>query len=501
MTPVASSQPPPPPCLDPDQLRRACEAADRALREGGRSRHAIDACFAALVAGMESRLLASVYIREHDRLWLIAQRGYSEVLDGFSLQRGVMARAVRTGETQFVADVTSDPDFLEATPGILAEVTVPFGVRTEHAVEGAMNIETVGATLPLDAPAIFEPLARALEERIGEMRGALGVDVATLVRLCVHASTLRGTNQIAEFTARTVGRLLMLDCVQLDLRSRSGAFTPASFWRRESSGLGPIAPDHVHELALLEDESGVGAAYHLFDIRLTGVGDEHFAAPWIVWFPLTVGGSYVGAITGRIATQPDFEHERAEGATLFAQHAAALLDVSLALRREQRAAVTDALTGLLNRRGFDEQLSVELERATHTRSSVALVLADCDDLKAINDRGGHELGDRVLEAFASCLRSSKRIEDAAARIGGDEFAIVMPGASPEAGRAMAERLRRELRTLSFHDGTRVEATFGVAAFPDDGTTTVDLVRSADRALYVAKQDGKAGEASASSDAA
>jgi diguanylate cyclase (GGDEF)-like protein len=364
-----------------------------------------------------------------------------------------------------------------------------------------MNIETVGATLPLDAPAIFEPLARALGERIGEMREALDVDVATLVRLCVHASTLRGSSQIAEFAARTVGRLLMLDCAQLDMRSKSGIFAPASFWRRESSGLGPLAPDHVRELALLEDESGVGAAYHLFDIRLTEVGHEHFAAPWIVWFPLTVGGSYVGTIVGRLATQPDFEHERAEGATLFAQHAAALLDVSLALRREQHAAVTDALTGLLNRRGFDEQLSGELERATRTDSSVALVLADCDDLKAINDRGGHELGDRVLEAFATCVQACKRTEDAAARIGGDEFAIVMPGASSEAGREMAERLRRELRALSFHDGTRVEATFGVAAFPDDATTTVDLVRSADRALYVAKQDGKARDASASVDAA
>ena len=163
--------------------------------------------------------------------------------------------------------------------------------------------------------------------------------------------------------------------------------------------------------------------------------------------------------------------------------------------------MTDALTGLLNRRGFDEQLSEELERATRTGSSVAFVLPDCDDLKAVNDRGGHELGDRVLEAFATCLQSCKRAEDAGARIGGDEFAIVMPGASSEAGRDLAERLRRQLQTLSFDDGTRVDATFGVAAFPDDGTTTVDLVRSADRALYVAKQDGKARDASASADAA
>lgn len=487
MRPLASSQPPR--CLDPDQLRSACEGAERALRRGGRGRHAIDACFAALVAGVEGELLASAYIKEHDRLWLVTQHGYPEVLDGFGLQRGVMARAVRTGETQFVDDVSSDPDFLEATDGILAEVTVPFG--SESSAQGAMNVETVGVTLPPEAPEIFEPLARALGERIGEMRDALDVDVARLVRLCVHASTLRGSTQIAEFAARTVGRLLMLDCVQLDLRSRAGKFEFASFWRRDSSGLGPLATSDVQELALLEDATGVDAAYHLFDIRLTEVGDEQLAAPWITWFPLTVAGAPVGAIVGRSATRPDFEHERVEGATLFAQHTAALLDVSLALRREQRAAVTDSLTGLLNRRGFDERLSDEIGRAFRADTGLTLVLADCDDLKAINDRGGHELGDRVLEALARCLESCKRAEDAAARIGGDEFAVVMPGATAESGHDFAQRLRTELRTLSFHDATRVEATFGVASFPGDGRTADDLLRSADRALYASKPDSKA----------
>jgi diguanylate cyclase (GGDEF)-like protein len=484
------SSPPPQP-LDPAQLHQRCESAERALRQGGRDRRAIDTCFAALADGLEGRLLASVYVREHDRLWLIAQRGYPEVLDGFSLQRGVMARAVRTGETQFIPDASSEPDFLEATGGILAEVTVPFGPRTGASLEGALNIETVGATLPPEAPEIFEPLALALGQRIAEMRESLDVDVATLVRLCVHASSLRESGQIAEFAARTVGRLLGLDCVQLDLRSRSGQFRHACFWRREESGLEPLGPAEIEKLALLEDEAGVDAAYHLFDMRLTGVSDDHLAAPWIVWFPLTIAGGSLGAIVGRVASRPELEYERAEGTTLFAQHIAALLDVSLALRRQHRAAVTDALTGLLNRRGFDERLTEELERALRTDGRVALVLADCDDLKGINDRGGHELGDRVLDAFARCLESCTRAEDAAARIGGDEFAIVMPGASSAAARATAKRLRRALRSLSFDDVTRVEAAFGVAAFPDDGTSCPDLARAADRALYAAKQGRKA----------
>lgn len=479
-----------PRALDGATLRRASDAAERALRRGGRDRSAIEACFAALVAGLEEHLLASVYVREHDRLWLIAQRGYSEVLDGFSLERGVMARAVRTGTTQFVPDARADPDFLEATTGILAEVTVPFASEAGTSTEGAFNIETVGATLPDEARTIFEPLAKALGERVGEMRESLEVGLGTLVRLCVHASSLRGSSPIAEFAARTIGRLLQLECAQLDLRTDTGSYEHATFWRRDSSGLEPLAPAAMEELALLDDESGVSPAYHLFDLRLTAVGDDHLDTPWGVWFPLMVGGSPVGAILGRAARRPGPEHERVEAATLFAQHPAALLDVSLALRRERRAAVTDALTGQLNRRGFDDVLRDELDRARNTGARVALVLADCDDLKAINDRGGHELGDRVLEAFGSCLRSAVRAEDAVARIGGDEFAIVVSDADRRDAVELVKRLRDELQRLSIPDVAAVAAAYGVAAYPADGETAADLLRAADRALYVAKQAGK-----------
>lgn len=477
----------PPRALDAGTLRRACEAAEGALRQGGRDRSAIEACFAALVAGLEEHFLVSVYVREHDRLWLIAQRGYSQVLDGFGLDHGVMARAVRTGKTQFVPDASADPDFLEATTGIVAEVTVPFGTRAGAPAAGALNIETVGATLPPDAATIFEPLAASLGERLGEMRDSLEVGLGTLVRLCVHTSSLRGSTPIAEFTARTIGRLLQLDCAQLDLRQGDEGFRQASFWRRDPSGLDPLDAATVGELALLEDDTGVSAAYHLFDLRLTRVGQENLPTPWIVWFPLTVVGASVGAIIGRAVRRPGLEHERVEAATLFAQHAAALLDVSLALRREQRAAVTDALTGLLNRRGFDETLREELDRATHSGASVALVVADCDDLKSINDRGGHGLGDRVLEAFAACLVGATRSADAPARIGGDEFAVVVPGADARAAADLAERLRLELAKLSLPEVPRIGAAFGVAAFPADATSAEGLLQAADRALYAAKE--------------
>jgi len=475
--------------LDPERLSAACADAEAALATGAHGRNAIDAAFAALTDGFEGKLLVSTYILEHDFLWLIAQAGYREVRDGIPLDKGVLARALRTGTTQFVPNVADDPEFIEATGGIVSEVAVPFGGHRSGPAAGGLNIETVGALLPPEAEAIFAPLARRLGQRIEEMRDGLGLDVAALARLCVYASSLRGVGAISEFAARVVGRLLDLDCVQVDLRADGRAYTLASFWRRENSQLEPLAASDLQRLSGIEEESGGGATYLVLDQRKAPLQHADLSTPWIAWFPLRIAGAEIGAIVGRAEQPPAYDHDHLEAAKLFAQHAGALIDVALALRRERRAAVTDVLTSLLNRRGFDERLREELERATHTGASVALVMVDCDGLKTMNDTGGHALGDRVLQSVARCLRTNKRPEDVAARLGGDEFAVLIPGADGEAAARIAERFRHELGSMPLGVEYPIAATFGVASFPADGSTAAELLRAADRALYLAKQAG------------
>jgi diguanylate cyclase (GGDEF)-like protein len=114
-------------------------------------------------------------------------------------------------------------------------------------------------------------------------------------------------------------------------------------------------------------------------------------------------------------------------------------------------------------------------------------MVDCDGLKTANDTGGHELGDRVLQPVARCLRTNKRLEDVAARLGEDEFAVLIRGADGETGAGIAERFRRELGRTPHGLDHPIAATFGVASFPADGSTPADLVRAADRALYLAKE--------------
>ena len=159
----------------------------------------------------------------------------------------------------------------------------------------------------------------------------------------------------------------------------------------------------------------------------------------------------------------------------------------------QRQAITDDLTGLVNRRRFIEALDAEIERARRFRSPLTIVLADLDNFKQVNDAFGHHGGDVVLRAFADLIRSHVRDVDVSGRIGGEEFAILLPDTDRAGAARVAERMRRSLNavTIAISDGDSVRAasSFGVAELEPDQSGD-ELLRAADAALYRAKDEGK-----------
>jgi len=159
----------------------------------------------------------------------------------------------------------------------------------------------------------------------------------------------------------------------------------------------------------------------------------------------------------------------------------------------QRQAITDELTELANRRRFTEALETEVRRAERFGEPLALVFADLDDFKRVNDRHGHQVGDQVLRAFADCLRKRVRAIDLAARVGGEEFAVLLVETDLAGARALAESLREAAAALEVQAagaGTiTVTASFGVAAYPDERTPE-ELLTAADAGLYRAKREGK-----------
>jgi diguanylate cyclase (GGDEF)-like protein len=158
----------------------------------------------------------------------------------------------------------------------------------------------------------------------------------------------------------------------------------------------------------------------------------------------------------------------------------------------QKQAVTDELTGLVNRRQFMTALHAETARPSRVRPP-ALILADLDDFKLVNDEFGHPIGDELLRAFAGALTEHVRDIDIPARLGGEEFAVLLPETSLEGAVAVAERLRRSLTVtpLLMGEGRPIRATasFGVAELSGSEGTD-ELLRRADAALYRAKDEGK-----------
>ncbi len=167
---------------------------------------------------------------------------------------------------------------------------------------------------------------------------------------------------------------------------------------------------------------------------------------------------------------------------------------SLSARSEtlEHAALTDALTGMHNRRYFDDALALYLEEFRRIGRPIGLMIFDLDHFKQVNDTHGHDIGDEVLRAVADCLKDMTRYHDVVARIGGEEFAIVAPNMDAEMLSRLAERVRAGIAAMPISSGNvrlRITSSVGLAVW-DRKETAENLFRRADQQLYRAKRLGR-----------
>ncbi len=221
---------------------------------------------------------------------------------------------------------------------------------------------------------------------------------------------------------------------------------------------------------------------------------------------LSVKADLDSRVTGLRIGADDFLAKPFADAEILAR-AAAMLRIKVlqdqlrsAKRQLEKLSVTDGLTGLFNRRHFEQRLHQEFQRAQRYSDPVSLIMLDLDHFKDVNDRYGHLLGDEVLRATAELLRASIREPDICFRYGGEEFAVILPKTHVQGALAVAERIFRELQQkihavevteTGAREGIRVTSSIGVAFYPSKDVTSPELlVKLADEALYRAKHEGR-----------
>ncbi len=221
---------------------------------------------------------------------------------------------------------------------------------------------------------------------------------------------------------------------------------------------------------------------------LTEGGDSYLC------LPMVVGGSTIGVIHLDSLHEAYWSEERTELARGFVDYAAPILQNVRYFKQLQQRAIQDELTGLYNRRFLEGHFQKQLAMASRYEQPLAVLMLDIDLFKTINDRFGHDAGDRVLRSFSVNLSQTIRASDVVARWGGEEFVVILPSTIGHAAKALAEKIRKSIEALSFEEQVPgldgITVSIGTAAYPDDGTTEELLLKSADLALYRAKQRGR-----------
>jgi len=443
-----------------------------------------------------------LYEPDTGRLRVRKVHGYGERKEEvrrIALERGegLCGWAVENRVAIRVGDVSKEPRYVPGLPGCRSNLAVPLIIANQ--VAGVLNVES--------------QRPNAFTETHEKLLTVLGSQAA----LAILAARARERLQQRIDQLNALYRISQLASGQDDLDTTLGSILSVTEELVPEGHVAVLLLDHVTRSLTVRASRGYSDGVQLLRIpvgqgvtgRCAETGEVQLAndialledyiegvsgAQSEVALPLKVDGRIIGVLNAETKSPEAYTDDHVRSLSVVAQQAAVVIRAAQLNDEMRHLAVTDPLTSLHNRRYFVERLEEHVRHAQRYGDTFALLLIDCDRLKAINDHHGHLSGDRALQALADVMRITLRESDVIARWGGDEFAAVIASADQSHAVTVMDRLRRTVQSVRLvsEGGGAIELTIsaGIAMYPEVGSDVQALLREADIALYQAKREGR-----------
>jgi len=433
--------------------------------------------------------------RDEQQLYVRAQCGW-EVDTGtvhLGIHEGLTGASVASKQLVYAPDVTQDSRYVLHVPSTRSELAIPLMMGDEVVAvldcqsdrPGHFDGETIELlTLFSTQAAIALQNARlyALERRRARQLEAIN-KIAQQSTAVIELQDLlgRACPVIQEAFQVPHVSILLRDEGDLVMRAHSGKLTPCfPEGGRFPSTQAPWSEAIANGTLIEKDLSAAPDAFRLFKECCSRMS-----------IPLISFGQTLGVLTLHSDRKNAFRESELQSLESVADICANSIQNAQYVDRVKQLAYLDGLTGIFNRRFFEMRILEELERARRYGNAMAVIMADIDQFKRLNDEFGHLLGDEVLRQVSSLFHQQLRRIDVVCRYGGEEFAILLTQTNAEQAMNIAEKLRRMVEKWQFPGVPRtVTISAGVAAFPTHGTTRDEMIQAADNGLYAAKQAGR-----------
>jgi diguanylate cyclase (GGDEF)-like protein len=429
------------------------------------------------------------------QLYVRSQVGWDEGQDKvrFPVGQGISGAAALKKQPVYAPDVNKDARYICSAKSTRSELAVPLMVRDE--VVGVLDCQS-------DRVDHFDPETIDLLT-LFSTQASIALQNARLYSLeQQRARQLQAINAIAQQTTAVLELEELLDRV-CELVQDAFRVSHVSLFLREDHDL--VLRAHYGTLTPRIPQGGRFPASNepwasILASGNTATESDLRSATTLKFFaesasrmriPLVSFGQTLG-ILALDSSQPDaFRDGDLQSLESVADICATAIQNAHYVERVKQLAYLDGLTGIFNRRFFELRIIEEIERARRYGTGMAVIMADIDQFKRLNDEFGHVLGDEVLRQASSLFHQQLRKIDVVCRYGGEEFGILLTQTNADHAMKIAEKLRQMVASWQFPGVPRtVTISAGTAAFPEHGTTRDELVRAADAALYAAKQAGR-----------